>query len=355
MELAAFRKPLHDEMTRGFDSPEILQNWVKIHFGDENVYNIIIAATRFDTQLLALLDWVEAAGKVFDFLQALADHPPRSDPRLPVLIYAWTLGTVMPASSRLSGIPPIPPFQDWFVTQRPFANRKGLRAFLASLETALPGPDSVLVIEGPRHSGKSLSINFAAQCAPRHRAVTVDIDIWGENMVYANELAGALDPSGSGVPEIDQTKEDAAVPQLLIGLTGKLRDTNTWIIIDHCNRPNLTRASEELLLRLAANIERGFLPGVRLIVADFERAKLPGALKSGSRYDYAQLPDRDAVKEWFTSLADHLKKAYKEDEIMTYVEEVFVGFPPVIAGPDHTTELDNRLRTVFARIQSLGG
>ena len=100
-------------------------------------------------------------------------------------------------------------------------------------------------------------------------------------------------------PSFDLTKEDSAVRAVLMWLTAKLKGTKTWVIIDHCNRPVLTRPAADLLVELAGNIESGFLPGVKLILADIDRAKLPGALPYRSHHDRAVLPDEAAVRQWW--------------------------------------------------------
>jgi hypothetical protein len=119
-------------------------------------------------------------------------------------------------------------------------------------------------------------------------------------------------------------------------LTAKLKGTKAWVIIDHCNRSVLTRPAADLLVELAGSVENGFLPGVKLILADIERAKLPGALPYQSHLDRAVLPDETAVRLWVESLATHLEKTVTPERISQFVTEAFDGIKIVIGQPGAT-------------------
>ena len=236
---------LVDAIVAEFLTPEDLETWVKQRVPEDNVNNILLGM-GFTTRATNLLVWSNASGVGMDLLQRLSDHPPRGSRRLSDAIYYLTNGRIRPTGSL---IPPSAPHDSLFVTQRPFANRVSLRAALQTFDTATPGADSVLVIEGAKQSGKSHSIRLALQCAPPgFRAV--DISDWGSSQVYAWELAGAIYPQAAAELKseyFDPSKEDAQVNWLYNWLSGKLHPgPHVWILLDHCSHPNLTRASSAL-------------------------------------------------------------------------------------------------------------
>jgi hypothetical protein len=350
---------LVDEIVKAFVDPEALETWVTQRVPEDNPYNILVGVA-FGAKATRLLQWANANGVGMDLLQRLSDHPPEGKRGLPDAIYYLTKGRIRTA---VSNIPPVPPHKDWFVTQRPFANRVDLRSHLEALPTAAPGADSILIIEGEGKSGKSHGLRLARQCAPNGEFRTVDLRDWGSSQVYAWELAGAIVPKGSTELKghnFDPSKEDAQVTWLFQWLTGKLHPgPQVWILLDHCNRPTLTQASAALIFRLAAAVERGDLPEVRLIMADVEAAKLPPELiKLKIRRDKAGLPDRKAVLEWCTTLAAHLHKAGRlkkectKGEIDTWADSVFTG--PALPGTaeEQAGGLETRLADVFQQIRS---
>jgi hypothetical protein len=331
------RLKLRDTIVSEFKTIPAFETWIGLHITDENVANIVRQNVLFDERVFDFLQWITAKSRETEVLQKLADNPPNGSSVLPNVIYAATHGEVEPAVNARTGIKPIDPHDDWFVTQRPFANRKKLRDVLKVFDQAQPGADSVLVIDGERFTGKSFSIRFAVKCAPQDRFVIVDIADWGDTPMNAKDLARAIGGSkgrarpSEDFPSFDLTKEDEAVPRLLMWVTETLMGTKSWVIIDHCNRPILTRAAGALLAKLAGKIESGFLPGVKLILADIDRTKLPGALPHGSRYDRAALPDETAVRHWCESFATHLNKTVTAVQLSDFVDEVFAGIT-VLAG-----------------------
>jgi hypothetical protein len=281
----------------------------------------------FDQKVADFILWFTSRGRESEVLQKLADEPPNGSRGLPIFIFVATLGAVKPTVSAQTGINPVNPYDDWFVLQRPFANRQKLRDDLRAFDKAPAGADSVLVIEGDRFSGKSYSVQFAIQCAPQERYVPIDIAEWGETPMNAEDLAKAIGgyTQGADFPSFDITKEDEAVPRLLQWLIQRLKGTKTWVIVDHCNRPALTRAASTLLARFAGSIEKGFLSNVKLIVADIDRTKLPGVLPHRSRHDRAVLPNEEAVGKWCESLAAHLNKTLTEEQLSKFINEAFDG------------------------------
>ena len=373
LDLARHGKRLVDAIVKEFKTIPELETWISLHILDENVANIVRQNALFNQRAFDLLQWAISKGRDTEVLQMLADDPPNGSPELPNLIYYVTDAEVEAAVNKRTGINPLDPHDDFFVTQRPFANLKKLRDVLKVFDQAQPGADSVLVIEGDRFTGKSYSIRFAVQCAPKERFVAVDIGRWGTKPLTVKDLVQLIDGyKHQDFPAFDETKEDSAVGPMLMWLMAKLKGTKTWVIIDHCNRSVLTRPAADLLSELAGSIESGLLPGVKLILADIERAKLPGVLPYRSHYDRAVLPDETAVRQWVESLATHLEKTVTPQQISDFVTRAFdgikivIGQPvpvePVVAAPgagDQPTidqaamMLEQRLYKIFDDIRSL--
>lgn len=335
LDLAKHGKKLVDAIVKEFQTIPAFETWISLHILDENVANIVRQTGLFNQRAFDLLSWSLAQGRDTEVLQMLADDPPNGSAELPNLIYFVTDAEVEAAVNKRTGIKPIDPHDDFFVTQRPFANRKKLREVLKEFDKSQPGADSVLVIEGDRFTGKSYGIRFALQCAPKERFVFVDIGRWGtKKQLTVKDLVQLIDGyKNQDLPSFDETKEDSAVGPMLMWLTAKLKGTKTWVIIDHCNRSVLTRPAADLLVELAGSVENGFLPGVKLILADIERAKLPGALPYRSHLDRAVLPDETAVQQWVESLATHLEKTVTAQQVSSFVTEAFDGIKIVIGQP----------------------
>ena len=333
-DLAKHGKRLVDAIVKEFQTIPAFETWISLHILDENVANIVRQNVLFNQRAFDLLQWSIAKGRDVEVLQMLADDPPNGSQDFSNLIWVVTQGEVESAASKRTGIKPIDPHDDFFVTQRPFANRKKLRDVLKIFDQAQPGADSVLVIDGDRFTGKSYSIRFAVQCAPKERFVHVDIGRWGTKPLSVKDLVQLIDGyKNKDLPDFDETKEDSAVGPMLMWLGAKLKGTKTWVIIDHCNRSVLTRPAADLLVELAGSIESGVLPGVKLILADIERAKLPGALPYRSHHDRAVLPDETAVRSWVESLATHLEKTVTAQQVADFVSDAFDGIEVVIGQP----------------------
>jgi hypothetical protein len=318
---------LRDAIVGDFESPDAarmwIDTWIKTAFPSENVNNVFYG-DKFDTMAHALLKWAVAVGALAALMQELADRPPGGKRLLRGVVFVVSRGMITARGA--GGAAPIEPHKDWFVTRRPFANRLELRKALATFDNAEPGPDSVMVIEGDKSSGKSYSVRFARQCAPPKRYVPVDVAHFESGQMNVEDLTRALAPQGGAddsVPEVDLTKENEAVPRLFTWLKSKLANTNTWLIVDHCDRPNLTEAARALLIVIARAIDDLSLPGVRLILADIARSKLPESIRVHGRYDRAALPTEQHAREWCRDLAAHLGRQCDEAEAATMAADVF--------------------------------
>lgn len=346
MELdAAKRKQLVDAIKKAFLTAAAVESWLAEEF-DENVGNMFVGAS-FDDKIAYLVTWANARGAE-TLLQKLADRPPGGSVLLQIEVAS--ISGIRPANADFA---PVAPHVDWFVTKRPFANRKGLRAALQTFDQAAPGADSVLVIEGDRFSGKSYGVRFARQCAPPGRFVSVDVAQYYEGQMNVAELVHAIDrhTERHDFPSFDKTKEAEAVPRMVGWITAKLSGpVTTWLIVDHCDRPNLTDPARELLLRLATNIEDGTLTNVKLILADIDRKKLPAVLR-GSRHDRAILPNQKEVEEWCQGLATHLGQGCTEEQIKAYAKDVFAGLDG-LDGEAMAPGLEQGLARAYLRIKA---
>jgi hypothetical protein len=318
---------LRDAIVGDFEEPETarvwIDTWIKTAFPSENVNNVFFG-DKFATMAHELLKWAIAVGSLTALMQALVDRPQSGKRLLRGVVFVVSRGTIAPCGA--AGAPPVEPHRDWFVTKRPFANRHDLRQALATFDNADPGPDSVLVIEGAKSSGKSYSVRFARQCAPLKRYVPVDVAQFESGQMNVEDLTRALAPQGCAddlFPDVDLTKENEAVPRLFTWLKSRLANTNTWLIVDHCDRPSLTEAARGLLIIIARAIEDLSLPGVRLILADIARSKLPDGIRLHCRYDRAVLPNERHVTEWCRDLAAHLGRRCDEAMAASMAADVF--------------------------------
>ena len=341
-------------IVKEFQTSLELRNWISLKLS-VNPATIIAGGLTFDQEVLAVLNWSEATGSEADVLQLLADSPPNDGRDLLLEIFYASDGAIRRTGSRGA---PVLAVDDWFVTQRPIADRDPLRTALRTLATAQNGADSVLVIAGEKRTGKSHGIRLAASSAPPNQHARVDTLDWTATQIYAWDLAGAIYPPGLVELEnltFDPTKEDSKVPWLLTWLKGKLAGKQTWILLDHCNRPNLTKAAESLIYQLINWVDEGKLPNVRLIVADVDQDRLPRAFMKRGRWDIAGLPDREAVGTWITSLAKHLGKPCDEVKCREYLDEVFEGTEAVPESGALADVIESRLTDVFRKLGGPGG
>lgn len=339
---------LVDAIVKAFADQDALKAWVGLRVPGARVASIFSGGT-LDRHVFEFWEWAQAHTREIEVLQLLADHPPVGGTQLASMIYLASDGVVRSRASMQMGIPPIAPVKDWFVTKRPFVNRKEFRDALETLDVAQDGSDSVLLIDGDRSSGKSFGIRFAKRVAPPG-FIEVDPAEWGTVKMTAADVAAILTTTLDDPPKIDLTKEDEAVPRLFELVKQKLKGTGAWVIADHCQRGNLTRAAESLLLKLSSAIEGGSLPGVRMIMADVDREKLSPTLKKNSRYDRAALPSREHVRLWCESLSAHIGKPCTAVVLDEIVNDVFKGLADPPAIESLVEIIEDRLSEAFARI-----
>jgi hypothetical protein len=347
--------PLVRVIMEEFGTPEGLLAWVQGNIPGHNAHNVV-HGDKFIAQATNLLVWANADGIGMGLLQLLADNPPNASAKLQSILNFLTRGQIRPS---LSELPPVLPHERLMVTSRPFANRFPLRDKLQRLAAAGPGADSVLIIEGKQRSGKSYGVRLALQCGPP-TSREVDFGTWGSDQVFVWDLAQAIYPQAShelNARKFDPTKEDAEVPWLFNWLSGKLHPgPPTWILLDHCNRATISRASGALLFKLAQAVERGALPEVRLVLADIAPTSLPAELhKNKNRWDTAGLPDRAAVLDWCKKVAaglqalGRLAKPCTPEQIDSWVESVFA---PTADGETFVDVLEPRLRDVYEEMRA---
>jgi hypothetical protein len=316
------QRMLSSRLELAFGSSTGLKAWLDAYLPEARAY---LNDGSLREQLLDLMWAANAQDGMRTLLQALASDPPQQD--IPGMVYAFTQGEVMPRPAWHGGWPDVPPHERWFVNNRPFVNRRNLRSHLQQLPHA-QGAATVLVIEGDRHSGKSLAMALAmgAPETPASRfAFNIDDYARFSLPLNARELAEAIVRTSEGCPAFDITKEKASIPQLMRWIVGQLTGRREWIIIDHCNRSVLTEGARTILHMLVEKLRDGHLPGIRLVLADFNRDEMPQAWRDSVRYDRATLPDRQHVEDWLRQMATASRRRCEDADLARWAADVYDG------------------------------
>jgi hypothetical protein len=217
------------------------------------------------------------------------------------------------------------------------------------------GANRVLVIEGDHLSGKSYSVRLATQCQPRDRSIVINIADYESTTCDILELAQRFtEYREEKLPSYDSTKENEAVGRVLGWLVEKLKTRQLWLIVDHCNRPVVTEAARDLLIKLAQKIEEGLLPNVRLILVDLDWSKLPLRLKDNARRDTAEPPSKEQVSEWFKSLAEAAEKNYQPSRLSQLADGVYMNLDQSsVDANERYLEIEKRLCNAAQEILGL--
>lgn len=316
------RALLADHLTQVFGTAPALQAWL-----DKRLPAALhrLAPGSLVDQLGGLFKWASAEDGFRKLLQALADHPPETAPDLPAIVYAFSVGEIRP---RVAPGSPQLPHQSLLVFDRPFVNRLSLRQHLQAMAQAAAGARRILVIEGDERSGKSFAMALARSCQDQPGApMPVDINDFAARAasVDARSLAELIVGDAEGAPPYDPTKEDEAVPRLLVWMGNRLRKQDRWVFIDHCNRAVLTRGARSLLVDLAAKVQSGFLHTVRLVLVDFDRNELPAQWRLNVLHDRAALPEESHVAEWCRQFAAVQRRKHAEAEPTQWAHSVFAA------------------------------
>jgi hypothetical protein len=344
----SLRESLVDTLQTEFREIQLLRAWMQNHFRYDLPDNIL-KNPGLKSQVNDVLDWAESNGYRLELLQSLYDNCPGTQKvRLRALIGLISQNQIVESTSAL-----LDPSESCMLGMRAFVNRASFRQALKTFDAAHSDADSVLIIEGASPSGKTHGLRLAKACVPPHRRISIDIKVdFGEGLVNAGDLAEAIYGSGSQIqPKFDPTKEDAEVPRLYQWLLSKFSTLGEilWIIIDHCDRPNLTTPARELLIKLATKIDNSDLPNLRLILVGFARTTLPGGLSWASRHDKAELPSAAELRAWFQEVAAIKKKLVVAADIDGYLAEVFAGHPnPTQALID--SQYERRLYDVYNKL-----
>ena len=319
------RRLLFEELEKSYGTVDQLQSWLEMELQSGLP---ILEQGNLKEELANLISWANAEDGMREFLQTLADHPPRGDKDLPKTIYAMTLREIEARAQTANGLPQVAPHLSWFAADRPFVNRKELRDHLADLDASPPGARCILVIDGDERSGKSFAVSLAIGCqVPERRLPTINIDDYAKvgAILDVRKLACHIAGDDQGCPAYDETKEDEAVPSMLFWVSNRLKAKQLWIILDHLNRKSLTSAAVSLLTLLTERIRIGELPSVRLILVDFDRNQLPPEWRDAVRHDRAVLPDRDRVEEWCKQIATAARRKHSPEEVKQWVSDVSRG------------------------------
>jgi hypothetical protein len=329
---------------------DALQGWLRAHYPAALPH---LGAEPLQAEVTRLLTWANSVDGMHALLQLLVDHPP--GPRIPWLIYAWTHAKIEPRARTRQGLPIVSPDRSWFAASRPFVNRGALRQHLKDLEVSA-GAQAVLVIDGEERTGKSFAVSLALgfeSAQTSHPPLDIDEFARAGAQLNARDLAVLIAGDNHGSPPFDVTKEDEAVPHLMVWLTSKLRGRKLWIIIDHCNRRVLTQAARSILTSLATRLRSGALPDVRLILVDFDRNELPQQWRNQIRYDQAQLPDERCVEDWCLQLATAAKRLHPPGAPAQWANEVFAKLMGrSLADGSWHAELEQQLQETVERIMA---
>jgi hypothetical protein len=328
----AQRRLLWVELIAAFGNVQGLQNWLNAHL--PAALPDLVPGT-LDVVLRVLLQTAEARDGAMALYQELVNYPPSTN--VPGMIHTITGGAITPRQAS-DGLPVVPSHLRWFVFRRPFVDRTHLRSQLQELAHSDGGPDSILVIEGERRTGKSLAVSLALGVKEESRnRRRIDIDGFGNSdekiNINARDLAVAIAGTEEGCPKFDITKEAEAVFTLNQWLKEVLNketfdektrvQTDRWILIDHCDRKFMTRPARNLLKKFAEELQAGAMQGVRLILADFSLNELPEAWRSQVRHDQALLPTQGQVEEWSRDLATKAHKVFDQDAPAEWASSVF--------------------------------
>jgi hypothetical protein len=279
-----------------------------------------------EQELSNLMTWAASEDGLRSLLQKLADRPPNNDPEVGPIVFALTLGKIKQQRKTISDLPSVLPHESWFAADRPFVNRRGLREHLRDLDDSVPGPRCILVVDGEDRRGKTFGVSLAMGCQPPEDVLpTIDFDQYALAAVKvdARELATLIVGDDVNCPPYDPTKESASLPGLMFWLKRRLKTKHLWIIMDHCKRKVATDGAKSLIRDLAVAIQAGELPRVRLILVDFDRNDLPQEFRDNVRYDRADLPDLQRVKEWCEQLAAAAKRKHDPADPLRWATEVF--------------------------------
>jgi hypothetical protein len=342
---------LWEELISAFGDVEGLRSWLRARLPEAQRD---LVAGKLPEVLGTLMRTADARDGAASLYQELVDHAPSS--RVPGMIYAISKGAIVPRQAADQGQPNVPPYQRWFVFSRPFVDRTHLRSQLQQLATTEGGPESILVIEGERRTGKSMAVSLAVGVEDKsEERIPIDIDVFASSSagINARDLAVTIADTEEDCPAFDITKEDEAVPHLVRWMTQKLRKSKRWIIIDHCNREFMTRGAQNVLKLLAKQLGIGAMQGVRLILADFSRAEVEKAVGYRVRYDRAVLPTEQQVEEWGRDFATKARKVFDKDDPAKWASSVFKGLERYNKGDGSWhMAFDQRLRRVADTIRA---
>jgi hypothetical protein len=324
------RRLLRDELILAFGDFEGLRSWLTANL-PAALQSLVPEA--IDVAVGRLMRAAAARDGSASLYQELVNYPPSSN--VQGMIYAITKGAITPRQAG-DGLPDVPSHLRWFVFKRPFVDRTHLRSQLQELAHSEGGPESILVIEGDRRTGKSLAVSLALgvknESVFRRR---INIDAFGNSDagINARGLAVAITGTDQACPAFDITKEAEAVGGLIQWIKEILNketvnevtrlQTDRWILIDHCDRKFMTRAARDLLKQFAEELQAGAMQGVRLILADFSPNEFPEAWRSQVRHDQAELPTERQVEDWGRDLATKTNKVFDKDAPAKWASSVF--------------------------------
>jgi hypothetical protein len=231
---------------------------------------------------------------------------------------------------------------------RPFINRVSLRDRLQRLiEEGYP----VLIVRGPDRTGKSFSYDLLEQVLPDDiRLAWVDFSSSGSGR-SATDLADllyarfALDRPAATGRRTTGTRRAIELVHHFTGLYNRTESGKTILFVDGLNRVDLQRDTLAFVSQLIADVSRGQLNDVQLVLAGYaEQFDAQYAAKVLVE-DVVPLTRTD-LQTFFEACAQDAGKSLAADEIGAILETVLEDEPKI-------DELAARARTEALTIMGL--
>jgi hypothetical protein len=204
---------------------------------------------------------------------------------------------------------PVQPWQGHLFggRRRPFIDRVELRRYLpAMLE---PDGPRVLVVNGPRYSGRSYSwhlIAHVSEACGEYDAYRIDIKEWeGTQLTPVDLMREIASQLGWPTPEVDFTaQEDTQARTLLSWFKPKMRDERRrrWLVFDSLDADRATDAALRLIDNIASAAERHEAGDLRVVLLAYGRS-LPGDVDPFILREPLRLIGVPEIRAFFESVA----------------------------------------------------
>lgn len=271
-----------------------------------------------DHRVQAVISWATARGCERDLYEAaLAGN---SDSR-----ELQALGPRIPNPALLSA----DDFEVCYVQNRAFINRKPLRKAVKRL--AAPDASRLLVIDGPRTSGKSYSLFYIHHVAHRRDIQVVEIDLRaaypGETLTADHVARDIATQMNLEEPPRSEEQAPRRIQIFCNWLAGKLRATNYtwWIVIDHCNAP-LPSDVLDLIEELARRVQKAWHCVRLILVAD--SVAVPLVVDESAERESVELLDKIHITEFLIQFRQQIGLKDDDAEVGRILGEIMKRVDP---------------------------